>query len=73
MLRPCLAQLGEDTVDVFTEPNTNITFNRWSVEEITEEEGYGQGFYELGMTLPPAALKKDATEYIGYLVRAPAY
>jgi len=67
-LQPSLAQLGEDTVSQYTNPDTNITFNRWAIEEIVEEEGYGQGFYDFGMILPPDALEKDANEYIGYLV-----
>jgi len=70
-LQPCLAQLGENAVPKYTNPETGITFNRYGVEEIVEEEGYGQGFYDFGMVLPPDALKKDANEYIGYLVRNP--
>ncbi len=66
-LRPCVAQTDE--VPQFTEPNTNITFNTWGVDEIADPGTVGQNFYQFGIALPPDALKKDATEYIGYLVR----
>ncbi len=56
---------------MFTEPNTNISFGTWSLDEIADPDAVGQHFYQFGIALPPDALKKDATEYIGYLVGTP--
>ena len=67
-----MAQADEDDgVAKFVEPNTNISFGSWSQDSIPDPENIGQGFYQFGLALPPDALKKDADEYIGYLVRKP--
>jgi cellobiose dehydrogenase (acceptor) len=46
-----------------TDAETGIKFATWG------QERAGQGVFTFGMALPSDALEKDATEYIGYLVR----
>ncbi|CAI7586499.1 unnamed protein product [Penicillium glandicola] len=56
-----IAQSG--TPVAYTDPDTGITFDTWTVSETLSEGGY-----TFGMALPSDALTTDATEFIGYLL-----
>ena len=49
----------------YTDPNTSIDFKTWSAP--LDENG--NGAFTFGMVLPQDAASKNATEYIGLLVR----
>jgi len=53
--------------NTFTDPQTGITFNTWGLPNGSPQT---QGGYTFGMALPEDAFSTDATEFIGYLVRA---
>ena len=61
VLQACLAQSSIPTL--FTEPNTGIRFDTWTVAVSSFSAGL-----TFGMALPEDALSTDATEFIGYLV-----
>lgn len=50
---------------VYNDSLTGISFNTWNIESTTVTGGM-----TFGMALPSTAMKTDATEFIGYLVRA---
>lgn len=60
-----LAQDPQPTV--YREPITGINFNTWNIPGSS-----GTGGLTFGMALPSTAMKSDATEFLGYLVRSPA-
>ncbi|KAL4944374.1 hypothetical protein BDV06DRAFT_233379 [Aspergillus oleicola] len=59
-LTPVLGQAGDTTV--YTDPDTGIVFDTWSVEASSSAAGF-----TFGVALPEDALTTDATEFIGYL------
>ncbi|KAL4742454.1 hypothetical protein BDV11DRAFT_180893 [Aspergillus similis] len=59
-LQPCFAQSGDPTV--YTDPDTGIVFDTWTVEASSSSAGF-----TFGVALPEDALDTDATEFIGYL------
>ncbi|KAE8139037.1 hypothetical protein BDV38DRAFT_281595 [Aspergillus pseudotamarii] len=60
VLQSCWAQSG--TPVAYTDSETGITFDTWSVPA-----GTGTGGLVFGVALPGSALTTDATEFIGYL------
>ncbi|KAJ5185980.1 Cellobiose dehydrogenase cytochrome [Penicillium cf. griseofulvum] len=56
-----VAQSG--TPMAYTDPDTGITFDTWTVSETLSKGGF-----TFGMALPSDALTTDATEFIGYLL-----
>ena len=62
MLQSCWAKSGAPVA--YTDSETGITFDTWSVPA-----GTGTGGLVFGVALPGSALTTDATEFIGYLVR----
>ncbi|KAL4807494.1 hypothetical protein BDV18DRAFT_135433 [Aspergillus unguis] len=57
---PSLAQSGDPTV--YTDSDTGIVFNTWTVEKSSSAAGF-----TFGVALPEDALDTDADEFIGYL------
>lgn len=47
----------------YTDPDTGITFDTWTVSETLSKGGF-----TFGIALPSDALTTDASEFIGYLV-----
>ncbi|KGO54824.1 Cellobiose dehydrogenase, cytochrome [Penicillium expansum] len=60
-LSTSMAQSG--TPVAYTDPDTGITFDTWSVSETLSKGGF-----TFGIALPSDALTTDATEFIGYLL-----
>ncbi|KKK27390.1 hypothetical protein ARAM_002277 [Aspergillus rambellii] len=60
LLQTCLAQSSPPTV--YTDSDTGITFDTWTVAASSSAAGL-----TFGMALPGDALTTDATEFIGYL------
>lgn len=69
-LQPCLAQ-DSTIVGQYKDDSTNITFGMYGVDAIVDATTgeVAQGFYNFGIVLPDNALKINANEYIGILVR----
>ncbi|KAI5919802.1 cellobiose dehydrogenase [Camillea tinctor] len=66
-LQPCLGQSGTPTV--FTDPDTGIIFDTWTVPD-RSKGATGVATYgglTFGLALPQDALSTDADEFIGYL------
>lgn len=61
VLSTSVAQSG--TPVAYTDPDTDITFDTWTVPGTLAEGGF-----TFGVALPSDALTTDATEFIGYLV-----
>ncbi|BCS19750.1 cellobiose dehydrogenase [Aspergillus puulaauensis] len=59
-LQPCLAQTT--TPEKYTDPDTGIIFDTWTVEKTSSVAGL-----TFGVALPEDALTTDATEFIGYI------
>ena len=53
----------------YTDPTNNISFATWYSAPSSDPDSVVQAFYSWGLVLPETALKTDATEYIGILVR----
>jgi cellobiose dehydrogenase (acceptor) len=49
---------------VYKDPDTGIVFDTW-----TASDKVTNGGLTIGLALPSDALKTDASEFIGYLVR----
>lgn len=62
VIHSCLAQKPS----TYKDAGTGIEFTTWNIP--SEEKSGGLTF---GMALPGNALEKDATEFIGYIVRHP--
>ncbi|KAL2867628.1 cellobiose dehydrogenase [Aspergillus lucknowensis] len=60
LLQPCLAQTSKPVA--YTDPDTGIVFDTWTVEESSTAAGL-----TFGVALPEDALTTDATEFLGYL------
>ncbi|KAJ5822840.1 Cellobiose dehydrogenase cytochrome [Penicillium robsamsonii] len=60
-LSTSMAQSGAPVA--YTDPDTGIAFDTWSVPE-----SLSKGGFTFGIALPSDALTKDATEFIGYLL-----
>ncbi|KAJ5951339.1 uncharacterized protein N7479_009752 [Penicillium vulpinum] len=60
-LSTSMAQSG--TPVAYTDPDTDITFDTWTVSESLTKGGF-----TFGIALPSDALTTDATEFIGYLL-----
>ncbi|KAF9892638.1 hypothetical protein FE257_001040 [Aspergillus nanangensis] len=60
LLQSCRAQASAPVV--YTDPDTGIVFDTWTVPESTTAAGM-----TFGVALPSDALTTDATEFIGYL------
>ncbi|OQE43613.1 hypothetical protein PENCOP_c003G01340 [Penicillium coprophilum] len=60
-LSTSMAQSG--TPVAYTDPDTDITFDTWTVSETLSKGGF-----TFGIALPSDALTTDATEFIGYLL-----
>jgi cellobiose dehydrogenase (acceptor) len=69
-LQPCLAQ-DSTNVSQYKDASTNITFGMYGIDAIVDASTgeVAQGFYNFGIVLPDNALKTNANEYIGILVR----
>lgn len=52
----------------YTDPDTGITFDTWTVSETLSTGGF-----TFGMALPSDALTTDSSEFIGYLVCGSIY
>jgi hypothetical protein len=59
----------EMTLAPYTDPKTGIKFNAWTAPLDSE----GHGAFTFGMAVSEEAATKDATEYIGLLVRLSTY
>ncbi|KAK1147204.1 hypothetical protein N8T08_001943 [Aspergillus melleus] len=60
VLQTCLAQ--STNAEVFTDSETGITFDTWTVPKSTTAGGL-----TFGLALPSTALDEDANEFLGYL------
>lgn len=65
MIPSCAGQGQDLTQGVYTDPDTGIKFTTWS----EEPDEVGNGAFSFGIALPEDAATKNATEYIGMLVR----
>lgn len=65
-LKSCAAQ----DAGTYTDKATGIQFGTWGVTpDPSDPDAAASSAFTFGMALPPDALTKDATEYIGLLVR----
>ena len=63
--RHCAGQDPGMTQGAYTDPATGIDFTTWSADPDSD----GDGAFTFGLALPEDAATRDATEYIGLLVR----
>ena len=52
----------------YKDSKSGISFSTWSTTPSDDPDSSAQVDFTWGLALPDGALKKDANEYIGYLV-----